>query len=112
MTVKNPGKKKRERLRRNLMPHHKTYKQEMEKQANRDKKAVQYLNTIRENIIYRRKSLKITQDLLAERSGIHTVTLSKYERGKASPNIFQLIRLCVGLGVSLEYIIKDHKRWD
>lgn len=56
--------------------------------------------TIGEKIRYCRKQLGITQERLAELSGIHHVSIRKYEINKMQPQPPQLERLAHALGVS------------
>jgi len=54
-------------------------------------------NTVRE----RRKFLKITQEDLADISGISERTLRDIEKGLANPELESLIKLCEVLGMEL-----------
>jgi len=38
-----------------------------------------------------------TQQDLADSLGIHKMTVSKYERGKAQPNLDHMIKICISL---------------
>lgn len=49
---------------------------------------------------------EITQEDLAERSGLDQSAISKYATGKAKPNVANLLKLAVGLGVSVESLVK------
>lgn len=49
------------------------------------------------NIASRRKALGLTQADLAERLGVDTETLSRFERGKHAPSLMTLERLATGL---------------
>ena len=49
------------------------------------------------NIATRRKALGLTQAALAERLGIDTETLSRFERGKHAPSLLTLERLAAAL---------------
>ena len=53
-----------------------------------------------EKIKYCRKQLGITQDKLAELTGIHPVSIRKYETNKMQPQPAQLERIAAALGVS------------
>jgi transcriptional regulator with XRE-family HTH domain len=48
-----------------------------------------------------RRALRISQAVLAERSGTSRSLISKYERGLVSPTVRQLGRLAVGINVSV-----------
>ncbi|MBQ7033463.1 MAG: helix-turn-helix transcriptional regulator [Clostridia bacterium] len=56
--------------------------------------------TIGEKIKYFRKRIGITQAKLAELSGIHPVSIRKYEINKMVPQVAQIDRLAEALGVS------------
>ena len=56
--------------------------------------------TIGEKIKYFRKRIGITQAKLAELSGIHPVSIRKYETNKMVPQAAQIDRLAEALGVS------------
>lgn len=56
--------------------------------------------TIGEKIKYFRKRIGITQDKLAELSGIHPVSIRKYEINKMVPQTQQIDRIAKALGVS------------
>ena len=60
--------------------------------------------TIGEKIRYFRKQLGITQDRLAEMTGIHPVSIRKYETNKMQPQPAQLERVAAALGVSYNAI--------
>ena len=53
-----------------------------------------------EKIKYYRTQLGITQDKLAELTGIHPVSIRKYETNKMQPQPAQLERIAAALGVS------------
>lgn len=52
-------------------------------------------------IRYRRKFLKITQEDLADISGISERTLRDIEKGLANPELESLMKLCEVLGLEL-----------
>ena len=56
--------------------------------------------TIGEKIKYCRKQIGITQDKLAELTGIHPVSIRKYETNKMQPQPPQLEKIAVALGIS------------
>lgn len=56
--------------------------------------------TIGERIKYCRKQIGITQDKLAELTGIHPVSIRKYETNKMQPQPPQLEKIAAALGVS------------
>ena len=56
--------------------------------------------TIGEKIKYYRKQIDINQDRLAELTGIHPVSIRKYETNKMQPQPPQLEKIAAALGVS------------
>ena len=61
--------------------------------------------TIGEKIRYRRKSIGITQLRLAELSGIHPVSIRKYETDKMIPGPEQLSRIADALSISYNALV-------
>ncbi len=55
-------------------------------------------NSIRE----RRKFLKITQEDLADISGISERTLRSIEKGEANPELDSLLKICEVMGLSID----------
>ena len=53
-----------------------------------------------------RKAKGFTQESLAKRSGVHRVSIARYETGKASPNLRTLERLSDALGVPITALTK------
>ena len=53
----------------------------------------------------RRKELKQTQEQIAEKAGLHNVTISNIELGKREPEFETYIKLCNTLGISLDYVL-------
>ena len=53
-----------------------------------------------------RKKRGLSQERLAELSGVHRVSIARYETGKASPNVRTLRRLADALKVSPEKLIE------
>ena len=52
-----------------------------------------------------RKERKIAQVDLAERIGIHSNVLGRYEREEATPSVDMAAKLADALGVSLDYLV-------
>ena len=63
--------------------------------------------TIGEKIKYCRKQIGITQDKLAELTGIHPVSIRKYETNKMQPQPPQLEKIAAALGVRMAVILPD-----
>ncbi|MCX6160754.1 MAG: helix-turn-helix domain-containing protein [Ignavibacteriae bacterium] len=60
------------------------------------------LNKIAESISKRRKSLKITQNDLAEISGVSTRSLKDIETGKGNPTLIQILKIFNSLGLKFK----------
>lgn len=60
--------------------------------------------TIGERIRKKRKEIGLTQGQLAERSGIHPVSIRKYETNKMEPRISQIERLAGALECDPAYL--------
>lgn len=61
--------------------------------------------TIGERIKLIRKAHGLTQDMLAEMTGLSRITLSTYESGKADTNLKSAVLLADALGVTLDSLI-------
>jgi transcriptional regulator with XRE-family HTH domain len=48
---------------------------------------------------------KLTQEQLAERSGIHVTDISHLERGNRNPGYLTMLRVSSGLGVPLSELV-------
>jgi transcriptional regulator with XRE-family HTH domain len=57
----------------------------------------------------RRETLKVTQELLAELSGVGLRTLKQFESGKGNPTINTLQKLADVLGMELKLEVKKTK---
>jgi transcriptional regulator with XRE-family HTH domain len=60
------------------------------------------INTIK----VRRESLKVTQETLAEMSGVGLRTLKQFESGKGNPTLSTLTKICNVLGIEIYLGIK------
>ena len=63
-----------------------------------------------ENIKERRESLQVTQETLAELSGVGLRTLKHFESGKGNPTLRTLSKLCDVLGMELVLQLKTIKK--
>jgi transcriptional regulator with XRE-family HTH domain len=63
-----------------------------------------------ETIKERRETLKVTQEALAELSGVGLRTLKHFESGKGNPTINTLQKLAAVLGMELQLEVKKIKR--
>lgn len=61
------------------------------------------INTIKE----RREALQVTQETLAELSGVGLRTLKQFESGKGNPTLGTLQKLADALGLELCLKVKD-----
>lgn len=64
-----------------------------------------YLNEVGERIMRRRKKLGLTQEELAERSGLTTQFVSYAESGKRAMRPENLMKIAAALGVSTDYLL-------
>lgn len=55
----------------------------------------------------RREMLQVTQDTLAELSGVGLRTLKQFESGKGNPTLMTLQKICDVLGLEICLKIKD-----
>lgn len=65
--------------------------------------------TIGENIRNARKNAKLTQETLAEKAGIATITLRQYENGKRQPKIEPLRKIASALGLHISDLVDGTK---
>ena len=52
-----------------------------------------------------RKAIGLTQDQLAQKSGVATITIRQYETGKRQPRLEQLQKIADALDVSISYLL-------
>lgn len=55
----------------------------------------------------RRESLKVTQEMLADLSGVGLRTLKQFERGKGNPTLITLQKLGDALGLEVSMKVKS-----
>ncbi|MCD8423526.1 helix-turn-helix transcriptional regulator [Tenacibaculum dicentrarchi] len=55
----------------------------------------------------RRENLNVTQEMLADLSGVGLRTLKQFESGKGNPTLETLNKLGDALGVELTFIVKN-----
>lgn len=65
-----------------------------------------HFSKIIQEIKMRRKSLKVTQDTLAELSGVGLRTVKQFESGKDNPTLLTLQKLTDVLGLEVSLSIK------
>ena len=66
-----------------------------------------YMSLIK-SIKERRSMLNVTQDMLADLSGVSLRTLKQFESGKGNPTLETLNKLGNALGMELTYTVKDN----
>lgn len=66
--------------------------------------------TVGEHIREIRKRRGMTQAQLAEESGVAAISIHQYETGKRSPQLAQLIRIAVALGVDWNSLVTEEER--
>lgn len=54
-----------------------------------------------------RKKLSLTQEQLAERTGVSDAYIGQIERGERSPTLETLVKLANRLGVTIDYLLLD-----
>ena len=54
-----------------------------------------------------RKARGMTQTELSRLTGIHRVSIAKYEMGKNEPGLKSLVKLCKVLGVPVETLLQE-----
>lgn len=64
-----------------------------------------FLNIVGERIRAIRKSKKMSQERLAELSGVHPTYISDVERGKVNASIYSCFLITKALGVSLAEVV-------
>jgi transcriptional regulator with XRE-family HTH domain len=57
-----------------------------------------------------RKLKGLSQAKLSEKSGVHRVTIARFETGKILPNFRTLQKLSAALGVSIADIVSDGQK--
>lgn len=65
----------------------------------------QILNILAENVRYYRSQLKISQEELAFRAGLHRTYIGMVERAEKRVSIISLEKLSVALGVSYDELL-------
>ena len=63
------------------------------------------INLIAENIRLQRLKNRLTQENLAEMSGISTKYINSIETGKVNPSIVVIVNICTALNMDLNKII-------
>lgn len=66
-----------------------------------------HLETLIETIKTRREMLQVTQEMLADLSGVGLRTLKQFESGKGNPTLETLNKLGNALGMELTFKVKD-----
>jgi len=66
-----------------------------------------HLEAIANMVKARRESLSVTQDTLAQLSGVAVRTLKQFESGKGNPTLQTLQKLGDALGLEITFAIKN-----
>lgn len=66
-----------------------------------------HYKTLLETVKARRETLHITQEMLAELSGVGLRTLKQFESGKGNPTLETLSKIGNTLGMELRFNVKD-----
>lgn len=66
---------------------------------------IKLLKEMGERIFNQRKSLKMTQEELAEKLGVSTQMISNLENGKKAIRPENLVKLCEVLNISADYVL-------
>lgn len=64
------------------------------------------MSTLGQRISDSRRALSLTQDQLAEKLGVSSQAVSKWENDLSCPDIFLLPQLCDLLGVTLDFLLR------
>ena len=60
----------------------------------------------------RRKNIGLTQKELAEKAGVSTNTVARWERGETEPSFSDFLRVCVVLGMKMEDFVEKENSND
>jgi transcriptional regulator with XRE-family HTH domain len=71
------------------------------------KGTIMHFGNIINTIKARRESLRVTQEVLAQLSGVALRTLKQFESGKGNPTLQTLQKLTDALGLEVTLIIKN-----
>lgn len=66
-----------------------------------------HYNDLTKTIKARRENLRVTQETLAELSGVGLRTLKQFESGKGNPTLLTLQKLADVLGLELTFTVKN-----
>jgi transcriptional regulator with XRE-family HTH domain len=70
------------------------------------KETVTVLGKLAKRIRFLRTERRMTQEALAEKSGLHTTLIGKIERGNCNPSLITLDKIARGLGMPLCDLLK------
>ncbi len=74
-----------------------------------NEKIYKYCTNFAKNIKMERLSNKLTQKQVASQIGITTQSYQAYETGEATPNLLNLLKLCVLFDLSLDELFEIEK---
>ncbi|NMR28635.1 helix-turn-helix domain-containing protein [Crystallibacter degradans] len=64
------------------------------------------MSALGNNVKQARSQLSLSQEQLAERSGLHRTYVGAVERGERNPSLTSMLRLSDGLGVPLSELVR------
>jgi transcriptional regulator with XRE-family HTH domain len=67
------------------------------------------LRLLGDNVRKRRQQLRISQEELADRAGLHRTYIGGIERGERNIGFLNLVKLARALGVELSELLRDLK---
>src|SRR4051794_5510689 len=62
---------------------------------------------LKERLVFRRNRLGLTQEALAERSGVSVRSITDYEQGKSQPSLDQLSKLAAAMDVTSGWLLGE-----
>lgn len=65
------------------------------------------LAVLAQNIRAARKTANLTQDEAAHAAGMQPAVYSRIERGEVDPRLSSLVKIAVGLGVTVADVVRD-----
>ncbi len=67
------------------------------------------MNTFKENLRAYRRARSMTQEQLAEKTGLTHSWISHYENGRRLPSVLNLIKLADALNISIDELVRREK---
>ena len=73
----------------------------------REYRAMEERKRMIEDVVQKRKSLGLTQDELAQITGLSQQEISRFEKNKHSPTLHILIKILASLGLGIEIVERE-----